>query len=95
MIYARAEKNIIVDVIVSDRPIKGWMECKTTIGIGYTLIDGEYRPEKPFDSWYWKGEWLPPVEKPEKGLWTWVEEKQYWAEVYNEGGDFVYKETKK
>lgn len=46
-------------------------------------------PQQPYPSWsYINGEWTPPIPKPEKGIWSWVEETQKWKLIdsdYMEG----------
>lgn len=38
------------------------------------------RPEQPYPSWVWNGEWWdPPVPYPDEGFYVWDEEAQEWA----------------
>lgn len=40
------------------------------------------KPNKPFNSWVWNGEyWQPPVPYPSEGNWRWDEETLSWIEV--------------
>lgn len=40
------------------------------------------RPDKPYESWLWEGDWVPPVAYPEDGgFYRWDEESLSWATV--------------
>ena len=57
----------------------GWtVEPDRVVG-GWTV---EQRPQ-PWPSWTWvEGEgWVPPVPKPDGGVWEWDEDGQAWVEI--------------
>lgn len=52
-------------------------------GIGWTVWeDGSLRPEQPFASWVWDGEWWQaPAEYPSEGVYVWDEGTVSWVEA--------------
>jgi len=39
----------------------------------------DIKPQQPYPSWtFIDGEWCPPIPRPERGIWSWIEETQEW-----------------
>lgn len=58
---------------------------KNYAGIGYTYFEDidAFMPPKLFASWILDKEnyqWIPPVEKPDSGMWIWDENTVSWQE---------------
>lgn len=48
-------------------------------GIGWSRVDGEWRPPSPFPSWIWDGTaWQAPIVAPSPSY-TWDEDAQDWV----------------
>jgi hypothetical protein len=63
-----------------------WVDSgNLTPGIGWTLVDGEFRYPSPFPSWVWEdGAWVAPVPEPEPVdgfVWVWDEDAGDWQQV--------------
>jgi len=57
------------------------------VGVGYTYINNEIRPPKPFESWIYENQkWNPLIEKPiDDDKWIWDEDSLNWKEFVVKG----------
>lgn len=87
---AKVEDGVVTQVIVgsyewaNSRLGGEWIDTTgTSVGMGYTYLEGEFRSPQPFDSWTWDGEsWQPPIPMPDDGLsYMWDETTQEWVEM--------------
>ena len=59
---------------------------KNYAGIGYTYNEelDAFIPPKPSNTWIFDNtscQWLPPIPRPESGVWVWNEDNQQWDEI--------------
>lgn len=87
---AKVENGVVTNAIVGDvewaaESLDGeWVNAEQQVSIGYLLVDGEFRPPAPYDSWTWDGtDYQPPVPMPdpvEGYCWSWDEDVQEWVQ---------------
>lgn len=88
---AKIEDGVVTQVIVgsyewANHRLGGeWVNTTgKSVGIGYSYLDGEFRPPRPYPSWTWDGEkWDAPVAYPEdeEELYLWDEETLSWKVI--------------
>lgn len=90
---AMVEGGVAVQVIVGDVNWASiafggeWHDVDgLSVGVGWTLNDGEWRRPAPAPSWTWEdGAWTPPVPYPDDdGYYTWDEDAQEWKPAPSE-----------
>lgn len=82
------EAGVAINVILADPSFDpNGIPCNAPVSVGYIYANGIFYPPQPFPSWTMaenSPEWLPPVAKPEEGIWNWDEETLSWVEVVQE-----------
>ena len=86
---ARIEDGTVTQVIVgdpawaADRLGGVWLPSDVKVGVGWTVVDGGFRPPAPYPSWTWDGtEWKAPKRKPLLGgPYVWDEDTGGWVEA--------------
>lgn len=88
---AQLVESVVQQVIVGDvewassRIGGDWHPASADVSVGYSFVDGEFRPPATFASWQWNGStWVAPLPEPdadEEHVAVWDEEAGEWTVV--------------